>query len=176
MTDAQRAAVQELERGPRGRLNPRGPNALLLRSPGLMVHTQKVGEYLRYRSVLPRKLTEFAIMVTARKWTAQLEWLSHAPLALQAGLDRSIADDLLHGRRPRAMDADEAAIYQFCTELHDTQGVSDATFKTVADRFGEQGAIDLIALTGYYTMLAMLLNVAQEPLPDGAAPPLPPLK
>ncbi len=175
MSDAQRAAVQELERGPRGRLNPWGPNALFLRSPGLMIHTQKVGEYLRYHSVLPRKLTEFAIMVTARKWTAQLEWHAHAPLALEAGLDPSIAADLLHGRRPQAMAADEAAIYQFCTELHATQGVSDATFQAVADLFGEQGVIDLIGLTGYYTMLAMLLNVAQQPLPENAAPPLPAL-
>ena len=175
MTPVQRKAVEELARGPRGAFNPHGPNALFLRSPDLMSRTQRVGEYLRYQSSLPRRLNEFAILVTARKWTAQLEWLSHLPLALQAGLDRAVADDLAQGKVPRAMKDDEAAIYRFCTELHETKNVSDASFRAVAERFGEQGVIDLIALTGYYTMLAMVLNVAQQPLPDNAPPPLAPL-
>jgi 4-carboxymuconolactone decarboxylase len=86
-----------------------------------------------------------------------------------------VADDLARGVRPRSMKEDEAAIYQFVTELHETQGVTDASFLAVVERFGERGAIDLIGLTGYYTMLAMVLNVAQEPLPDAATPPLQPL-
>jgi len=172
MSEIQRAAVAELARGPRGAFNPHGPNALFLRSPDLMSRTQKVGEYLRYKSSLPRRLNEFAILITARRWTAQLEWLSHLPLALEAGLDSSVAEELSRGVRPRAMRDDEAALYDFCTELHEQRSVSDAVFKNARDRFGEQGVIDLIALTGYYTMLAMVLNVAQEPLPENAAPPL----
>lgn len=176
MTEAPRNAAQELARGPRGQMNPHGPNALLLRSPDLMSRTQKVGEYLRYQSSLPARLNEFAILVTARQWNAQVEWIAHHPLALKAGLDPSVAEDLKQGKQPAAMKEDEAAIYQFCKELHETKGVSDATFKAVADRFGESGVIDLIGLTGYYTMLAMVLNVGQQPLPGGVAPPLPSLK
>ena len=176
MTEAQRSAARELASGPRGRMNPDGPNALLLRSPDLMSRTQKVGEYLRYSSSLPARLNEFAIMVTARQWSAQVEWIAHQPLALKAGLSPEVAADLAQGRHPAGMKDDEAAIYQFCTELHETQAVSDATFKAVADKFGERGVIDLVGLTGYYTMLAMVLNVGQQPLPGGVAPPLPVLK
>lgn len=175
MTEAQRKAVAELASGPRGRLNPGGPNSLLLRSPELMSRTQKVGEYLRYASSLPRHLNEFAILVTARQWSAQLEWVAHYPLAIAAGLDPRVAADLAQGTRPAGMKDEEAAIYQFCTELHETKGVTDATFKAVADRFGERGVIDLIGVTGYYTMMAMVINVAREPLPDGAAAPLGPV-
>jgi 4-carboxymuconolactone decarboxylase len=176
MTDVQRKAVQELVSGPRGKFNPHGPNALLLRSPDLMARTQKVGEYLRYHCALPPRLREFAIIVTAREWGAQVEWIEHSPRAVQQGVDPSVVEDLLHGKAPRAMRDDEAAVYRFCKELHETHGVSDETFAAVRDRFGEQGAIDLIGLTGYYTLLAMVLNVGQEPLPGGMAPPLPALK
>jgi 4-carboxymuconolactone decarboxylase len=172
MTEAQLKAARELASGPRGRLNPDGPSALLLRSPELMSRTQKVGEYLRYQSSLPLRLNEFAILVTARQWNAQVEWIAHHPLALKAGLDPSVAADLARGLRPTAMKDDEAIIYQFCKELHENKNVSDAAFKAVVDRFGERGVMDLIGLTGYYTMLAMVLNVAQQALPGGVAPPL----
>lgn len=176
MTETQRNAARELASGPRGQMNPNGPNALLLRSPDLMSRTQKVGEYLRYSSSLPARLNEFAIMVTARQWTAQVEWLSHTPLAIKAGLSPDVAAELALGKRPAAMKDDEAIVYQFCTELHETKAVSDATFKAMADQFGERGVIDLIGLCGYYAMLAMVLNVGQQPLPGGVAPPLPALK
>jgi 4-carboxymuconolactone decarboxylase len=175
MSEAQRQAVRELERGPRGKFNPHGPNALLLRSPELMPRTQKVGEYLRYKISLPQRLKEFGIIVTARLWGAQVEWLEHQPLAAREGIDPAAIEDLRQGRRPRSLREDEAAVFDFITELHATRGVSDGTFERVAKPFGEQGVIDLIALTGYYTMLAMVLNVGQEPLPGGKAPPLDPL-
>ena len=176
MTEAQRQAARDIASGQRGRLNPDGPNALLLRSPELMSRTQRVGEYLRYSSALPLRLNEFAILITARQWNAQVEWIAHHPLALKAGLAPEVAADLAQGKRPAGMKADEAIIYQFCKELHQTKTVSDATFKAVADQFGERGVIDLIGLTGYYTLLAMVLNVAQQPLPGGVPPPLPLLK
>jgi 4-carboxymuconolactone decarboxylase len=175
MTEEQRKVAREFAAGPRGRLNPHGPNALLLRSPDLMARTQKVGEYLRYKTSLPAKLNEFGILVTARQWRAQVEWLAHHQLALKAGLDPAVAEDLRLGKRPAGMKPDEAAVYQFIKELQDTKAVSDATFKAVTDLFGERGVIDLIALTGYYSMLAMVLNVGQQPLPDNAASPLPAL-
>ena len=176
MTEAQLKAAREIASGPRGRLNPDGPNALLLRSPELMTRTQKVGEYLRYSSSLPLRLNEFAILVTARQWNAQVEWIAHHPLALKAGLDPSVAADLAQGKRPTAMKDDEAAIYQFCKELHETKRVSDAAYQAVLERFGERGVMDLLGLTGYYTLLAMVLNVAQQALPAGMPPPLPVLK
>ena len=176
MNEAQLKAARDLASGPRGRLNPDGPNALLLRSPDLMSRTQRVGEYLRYNSSLPVRLNEFAILITARQWNAQVEWIAHHPLALKAGLGPAVAADLLQGKRPTGMKDDEEIIYQFLKELHETKAVSDSAFKAVLDKFGERGVIDLIGLTGYYTMLAMVLNVAQQPLPGGVPPPLPALK
>ncbi len=175
MTAAQLKAARELASGPRGRMSTSGPNIVLLRCPDLMSRTQKVGEYLRYGSSLPARLSEFAIMVTARAWTAQVEWLAHQPLALKAGLDPSVADDLAQGKRPAATKEDEAIVYQFCKELHDTKAVSDATYQATVDKFGESGVVDLMGITGYYTMLAMVLNVARQPLANGVAPPLPTL-
>ncbi len=172
MSEAQLKAARELASGPRGKLNPHGPNAVLLRSPDLMSRTQQVGAYLRYSSALPARLNEFAIIITARQWNAQVEWIEHQPLALKAGLNPTVAADLARGVRPADMQDDEAIIYQFCTELHQTKAVSDAAFKALADKFGERGVVDLIALTGYYSMLAMVLNVAQQPLPGGVPPPL----
>lgn len=176
MNEAQLKAARDLASGPRGKLNPDGPNALLLRSPDLMSRTQRVGEYLRYNTSLPTRLNEFAILITARQWNAQVEWLAHHPLALKAGIAPAVAADLAQGKPPTAMKDDEAIVYRFCKELHETKTVSDATFKAAVEKFGENGVIDLIGVTGYYTMLAMVLNVAQQPLPGGVAPPLKPLK
>ena len=175
MSEAQLNAVREVASGPRGRLDPNGPSALLLRSPDLMSRTQKVGEYLRFNSSLPRRLNEFAILITARQWNAQLEWFVHQPLAVKAGLAPAVTADLAQGKRPTGMADDEEIVYQFCKELHETKTVSDPIFKAAVDKFGERGVIDLIGLTGYYTMLAMVLNVARQPLPNGAPPPLPAL-
>src|SRR5687768_2554252 len=168
MSEAQRKAARELASGLRGKINPSGPNFALLRSPELMERTQRVGEYLRYKSSIPTRLNEFAILITARQWTAQTEWHAHHPLALKAGLDPAVAADLLQGKRPAGMKEDEAIVYQFCKEIHDNRGVADATYQAVVDRFGERGVMDLLGLTGYYTMLAMVLNVTRQPLPDGA--------
>lgn len=176
MSEAQLKVVREVASGPRGRMSMTGPNIVLLRCPDLLSRTQKVGEYLRYSSSLPARLSEFAIMVTARAWTAHVEWLAHQPLALKAGLDPSVADDLAQGKRPAAMKDDEAVVYQFCNELQHTKAVSDATYQATVEKLGESGVVDLLGITGYYSMLAMVLNVARQPLPGGIAPPLPPLK
>ena len=175
MSEAQLKAVREVASGPRGRLDPDGPSALLLRSPELMSRTQRVGEYLRFNSSLPRRLNEFAILITARQWNAQLEWFVHQPLAVKAGLAPAVTADLAQGKHPAGMTEDEEIIYQFCKEVHETKTVSDSVFKAAVDKFGERGVIVLIGLTGYYTMLAMVLNIARQPLPNGAPPPLPAL-
>jgi len=173
MTPAQREVADAIASGPRGGL--RGPFQAWLRSPALADRLQKVGEYLRFSSSVPRRLNELAILVTARAWDAEFEWYAHHRLALEAGLDPAVAADIAEGRRPASMQADEAVVYDFCTELRATHRVSDATLAATLDLLGEQGVIDLIAVSGYYDLVSMTLNVAEVALPDGLPPPLKPL-
>lgn len=153
-----------------------GPFNVWLRSPGVGNIIQSLGAEIRFRSSLPPKLNELAIIMTARHWTCQYEWFAHHRLALEAGLDPAIGEDIAHGRRPAKMDADERIVYNFSRELHETQGVSDATFKAAVDRFGERSVVDLIAVNGFYGLVSMALNVDRTPLPDGVKPPLPALR
>ena len=171
MTPAQQAAAEAIASGPRGSL--RGPFNAWLRSPEFADRAQRVGEYLRFNSSVPRRLNEFAILITARHWDAKYEWYAHYPLALQAGLKPEIAADLAQGRRPRGMAEDEAAVYDFCTELRRDRRVSDAAFARARRLLGEQGVIDLIGVNGYYDLVAMTLNVAEVAVPPDGALPLP---
>jgi 4-carboxymuconolactone decarboxylase len=152
------------------------PFNVYVRSPELAQALRQVSEYIRFKTSLPQKLNEFAILVTARQWGAQYEWFAHHRLALKAGLNPAIAEDLANGKRPNGMDADETAIYNFSQEMHTRHEVSDATYKAVVDRFGEQGAVDLIAVNGYYVLVSMILNVDRTPIPGGGKPPLAVLK
>lgn len=149
-----------------------GPFNVWLRSPGIGDRVQQLGEEIRFRSSLPSKLNEMAILVTARFWTSQYEWIAHCKLALEAGLDPAIANDIAEGRRPTKMGDDEAIIYDFSQELHEKQGLSDTTYKRALDRFGERGVFDLIAVNGFYSLVSMCLNVDRTPLPDGVPVPL----
>src|SRR5579864_5322544 len=158
MTPEQRAAADAIVAGPRGGL--RGPFQAWLRSPELANRLQRVGEFVRFSSSVPRRLNELAILITARAWDAQFEWWAHHRLALEAGLDPAIADDIAAGRRPSRMSAEEAAVYDFCTELRTTRRVGDATLAKALEVLGEAGVIDLIAVSGYYDTVSMTLNVA----------------
>ena len=185
MTQAQRDLVKSIQSGPRASVQGSAANQaggsvgspfnVFLRSPELGEDLQRVGSYIRFRSVLGPKLTELAILVTARHWSAQYEWHAHHRLAMQAGLSPAIADAIAQGRRPANMDADEEAVYQFSRELHEDKRVSDATYAKVRDRFGEQGVMDLIAVNGYYSLVSMVLNVDRTPIPGGGPDPLPAL-
>jgi 4-carboxymuconolactone decarboxylase len=173
MTPAQKKAAAELAAGPRGGV--RGPFIALLRSPELMDRLQKVGEYLRYQSVLDDRLNEFVMLIVARCWSQQFEWFVHYPLALKAGLERAAAQAIAEGRRPSGMAEDEALAYDFCEELFRTRGVSDDTYRRAVDALGEQGVIDLLGLIGYFTTVSMVMNVAHTPPPqDPAVSPLAP--
>lgn len=152
-----------------------GPFVPLLRSPQVMLRFKEFGDYLRYKSTLPPKLNEFVILITARQWSQNYEWATHAPIALKAGLSPDIAKAVADGRRPAAMSEDEDIVYEFCTELHRNQSVSDLTYQRAVSRFGEQAVMDMIGVNGYYTALAMVLNTARTPLPKGASPGLVPL-
>ena len=171
MTEGQKKAAEEFLAG---RKTPVfGPFIPLLRSPEVMLRAMAMGDYLRYRTVLPPKLNEFAILITARQWTQQYEWAVHYPIAVKAGLNPEVAKAVLEGRRPQGTSEEEEIVYEFCTELHRNQGVSDATYARALAKFGEQGVIDLVGVNGYYTFLAMVLNVARTPVPKGSTPALP---
>ncbi|MBC7433785.1 MAG: carboxymuconolactone decarboxylase family protein [Rubritepida sp.] len=181
MTEAQRSLAAAIQGGPRAAVPGRdnsigGPFNPWLRSPAVGNLLQQLGAELRFRTSLPAALNEFAILITAREWSSQYEWFAHHRLALAAGLPAAVAADLAEGRRPAGMDDDQRIIYEFCTELHRDRFVSDAAFDAVRRRFGEQGVIDLIAVSGYYVTVAMTLNTARVALPAGIAPPLPELR
>jgi 4-carboxymuconolactone decarboxylase len=184
LTQEQRVLADAIRSGPRGAVKNSaaakpgplgGPFNVWLRSPDIGNIIQSLGAAIRFRSSLPPKLNELAIIVTARRWTSQYEWFAHHRLALEAGLDPAIALDVAHGRRPSKMSEDEALVHDFSLELHKTQGISDATYKRAVDRFGERGVMDLIAVNGYYVLVSMTLNVDRTPLPGGAKLPLPAL-
>jgi 4-carboxymuconolactone decarboxylase len=169
----QRAAVGELLSGPRSAFG--GPFVPLLRSPEFMTRVQKVGEYLRFGSILSRHIIEFVTIYTARQWTQRYEWYAHLPLALKAGVTRSVAEAIAEGRRPDGMNEDEAAAYAICDELERTKAVSDATYRRAVERFGEQGVVEIVGLTGYYGMLARVMNMGRTAVPGDVEVPLPSL-
>jgi len=170
MSEAQRRVYRDIAAGPRGSV--RGPFMALLRSPELADRLQRVGAYVRFESSLPARLNELAILVTARAWGAQFEWYAHRQFAEKAGLAPAICDAIAEGRRPAALQADEAAVYDFCSQLHAAKDVSDAAWRTALERIGERGVIDLIGACGYYTIVSMVLNATRHPMPEGVAPPL----
>ncbi len=170
-TDAQREAASAIINGPRGALY--GPFVPLLRSPELMNHAQRLGEYLRYRSAIGTRLTELAVLVTARAWNQQVEWAIHAPIAQQAGIAAETIEAIAQRRRPEGMQADEAAVVAFCTELQRDKRVSDRVYGEALALFGEQGVVDLMGVNGYYTFLAMVMNAAQTAAPPSGAAALP---
>ena len=170
MTPRQLESYQAIVSGPRQ--GARGPFNALLRSPDAADRVQKVGEYVRFRSSIPAELNEMAILITGRFWGAQYEFWAHSRLARTAGLSDAIIAAIAENRRPAVMSDDERIVYEFCTELFRDRAVSDRTFAAAAGRFGEQGVIDLIVATGYYSIVSMVLNVDRHPLPEGEKPPL----
>jgi 4-carboxymuconolactone decarboxylase len=168
-TAEQKSVLDEILSGPRGNLN--GPFLGWIHSPELAQHAQRLGAFCRYRTGLPLRLSELAILVTAVRWQAQAEWYIHHPIALEAGVAAADAEAIRQGRRPDFADADDALIHDFANELYDTKRVSDATYAAALERFGHQVVINLVGLLGYYALVAMTLNVfgmralGQESLP-----------
>jgi 4-carboxymuconolactone decarboxylase len=158
LSDEQKAAVAEFEevRGPLS-----GPWHVLVRSPGMLNPARSLSDYVRFNSSLPPRLSELAILITAREWSSQYEWNAHHGLAMRGGLDPDIAAALAEGRRPEGMAPDEAAVYDFCIEMHRNHNVSDATYARALELLGEQGIVDMIGLSGWYTLVSMTLNVAR---------------
>jgi len=152
-----------------------GPYNALLRSPELGKRMFALLDYLRFNTSVPRRLNEFAILIQARLWTSQVEWLAHYPIAVREGLSEATAADLKAGRRPASMKPDEAAVYDLCMELSTTHTVSDGTYRRAAQVLNEQQLVDLLTLSGTYMTVAMLMNGFQQGVPPGTTPPLPPL-
>jgi 4-carboxymuconolactone decarboxylase len=173
LTPEQKVLVEHLYASKRGGAN--GPFNVMLRSPEMGDLAQNLGSYLRFHTTVPLKLNEFAILITARALTVQYEWTAHRKAGLAAGLSQQIIDAVAVGKRPASMQPDEEAVYNFSTELVNTHQVSDATFHTAVDKFGERTVVDLIGTIGYYHFVSMMLNVDRYPLPAGDKPELKPL-
>ena len=171
LTGEQRALVDAISSGPRGRFSNSGPFAVYLHAPGFGHLAQQLGGYVRLGTGVPPRLSEFAILCTARFWQAQYEWVAHAAIAAKQGVKPATIRDLQAGRTPTSAPRDEMAIYAFVRELYATRRVSDATYKRVHKLLGDAGMVELVGILGYYAMVSMILNVFRMPLPEGTPAP-----
>jgi len=165
MTVIQRAAADALIAGPRKGVF--GPFVPLLRSPKLLERVAQVGEYLRFDSVLPPRIREFATCVAARHVSNQFEWRMHAPLALAAGVHEEAIEALRVGARPKELSPAEEAVFDFAQELLRSNGSSEPTYLAALSHFGEQGLVELATLLGYFVTVSWLMNVAHTPAQGG---------
>ena len=172
MDDEQKRVVDKIVAGPRKGFY--GPFVPLLHSPLLLDRIQELGLLCRYQSSFPPALSELLILISARHWTAQFEWYSHTESATAAGVPVAAIDAIRVRGTPHFDDPDQQLIYDFANAYYTTQRVNDDIYKRAVERFGERGVVDLVGIMGYYALMAMALNVFEEPLPDGVAPPLEP--
>lgn len=173
MSEAQKTMTRHVLDGPRTAMS--GPFNVMLRSPVMGDLAQELGAQVRFNSTLPPALREMAILIAARHWTGQYEWQAHKRLALDAGLDPAIVAAIAAGERPSSMQPNEAALHRFCSELLASKHVGDETFAAAKTAFGEQGLTEIMFTLGYYSMVSMMLNVDEYPLPAGVEPELEPL-
>ena len=172
LTDAQKPLAEEIMKVSSVGLG--GPYNPLLRSPVLGQRMFDLLHYLRWETSVPLKLNEFAILIIGRQWRSQVEWFAHAPLAVKAGLSPDIVAELKAGKRPSNMSAEEAAAYDFVTELTTKHAVSDDTFERAKRLLGEQQVVDMTTVAGTYISIAMLLAMSEESVPPGKEPPFRP--
>jgi 4-carboxymuconolactone decarboxylase len=152
-----------------------GPYGMLITSPELLRRYLLMTEYLRQKTSLPHRLNEMAILLEARLWDANYEWWAHEPLARKAGLSDDIISSIRDGRRPAAMQPDEAVVYDVVTELLNKRQLPDALFARAKQTLGEQQVVDLVAVTGFYVMVSAVVIAGRVGVPNGGAPPLPAL-
>jgi 4-carboxymuconolactone decarboxylase len=166
MNDAQRTLLEAIRLGPRGSVTARGPFAVWMHAPDFGHLAQALGGHCRYKTSLSPRLSEFAILCTARLWRAQYEWYAHAPIADKAGVTLRTIEDLRRGRPPKSAPKDERAIYDFVQELYKTRRVSDRTYKRVHALLGDQAIVELVGILGYYALISMTLNVFRMMPPE----------
>ena len=168
LTAVQRALLDSIRSGPRGGgTTIRGPFAVFLHAPAFGELAQQLGGYCRFKTAVPPRLSEFAILCTAKFWRAQYEWFAHVPMAERAGVKTETIRDLHQGRAPKSAPKDERAIYDFVQELYKTRRVSDKTFKRVNAILGDSATIELVGILGYYVLISMILNIFRMSPPEG---------
>ena len=171
LTDAQKAMRDSLVSGPRGKIRMDGPFGIWMNAPEFGQLAQQLGAHCRYKTAIPPRLSEFAILCTARRWRAQYEWEAHSPIAEKAGVSPETIEDIRSGRRPRYAPEDELLVYDFVQELYRDRRVSDSLYRRTVELFGEAGTIELVGILGYYTLISMTLNVFRAPTsPDKPLP------
>jgi 4-carboxymuconolactone decarboxylase len=167
LSPQQKAYVENLQKPPRNNTtalkNP--PFKVYMRSPELAEKLEAVSDYVRWGTGLAPRLTELAIMITARQWSSQWIWRGHYRAAVRGGLDPSVGADIAAGRRPTKMKEDEEILYNYATELYRDRAVSDTSYAAAVKQFGEKGLIDLVATMGYYDTVAMTLITAKAMAP-----------
>jgi len=173
LTPPQKAYAGLIAAPPRNAKFGNPPYRAYIRNPELAPKLSALSEYLRWNTKLPARLSEMAILITAREWTAQYEWFAHYPLALKGGLDPKVADAIAAGKRPDSMRDDEAALYDLATALYRDKKVSDPVYKAALEKFGESGMMDIIGIIGYYDLVSMTLITMQAGAPHDSVKPLP---
>lgn len=171
LTAEQLALAESIKSGPRGQFKMSGPFAVYLHSPAFGELAQKLGGHVRFKTSVPPRLSEFAILVTAQQWKAQYEWAMHAPMAEKQGVKPDTIRDIQAGRRPKKAPRDELAVYDFAKELYADKRVSQASYSRLRKLLGDAGTVELVGILGYYAMVSMTLNTFRVPLPDGMTPP-----
>ena len=168
LTPAQRALLDSIRSGPRGGSTTiRGPFAVFLHAPAFGELAQQLGGHCRFKTAVAPRLSEFAILATAKLWRAQYEWFAHVPQAERAGVKAETIRDLYKGRVPKSAPKDERAIYDFVQELYKTRRVSDKTYARVRDLLGEAATVEFVGILGYYVLISMILNVFRMSPPEG---------
>jgi 4-carboxymuconolactone decarboxylase len=171
LDDAQRALLESMRAGPRGaRVKLGGPFGVYMHAPHYGELTQQLGAFVRFKTSLEPRLSEFAILCTARMWRAQYEWHAHAPIAEKAGVKAEAIRDIKAGRMPKKAARDERAIFDFVQELYKKRRVSERTYKRVQGYLGDKATVELVGILGYYTGVSMILNIFNVTLPEGTTP------
>ncbi|TPQ26630.1 carboxymuconolactone decarboxylase family protein [Cupriavidus pinatubonensis] len=168
MTSRQREVADVIASGPRGAL--KGPFLALIHNPELAAKVQALGEHLRFDTGLPPQLVEIPILLTARRWSSDYEWAAHARIAREAGLSEAIIEAISKNSRPGRMTPDETLIHDLAHETVWRGQPTDSSYAAFADRFGPATVLDVLAICGYYSLLAFVLNTAKLPAPAGASP------
>jgi 4-carboxymuconolactone decarboxylase len=169
LTTEQQAVFDDIRSGPRGLVE--GPLRVWLQSPEIAERAQKLGAFCRYGTRIPARLSELAIVIVGAHWRSGFEWSVHAPIAEKAGIDPDVLEAIRTGARPSLVRTDERAVYRFSQELLETKRISEDAYKEVVELVGTQGAVELVGILGYYTLICMTINAFEIPTADGKPEP-----
>ncbi len=167
LSPAQKTVYDAVTAGPRGVV--RGPLAVWMRSAGLAATAQALGQYCRFDSTLNKRLSELAVLVTARIWNAEFEWFAHKGHALDAGLSPEIIEAIRTCATPVFADPEEAVVFDIAQAMHVHRRLNDTLYARGLAVLGERRLIDLIGLLGYYSLVSMTLNAFEVDVPEGGA-------